>query len=253
MRLAGESLRERWAALRPHVEVHGPSGRRPTALLFHGCGGIRPQMADYARAAVDAGWRAVVVDSFAPRGWSRTFALTVVCTGAALRGPQRAGDVLAAAWGAIHDLEADPDCLALAGWSHGAWSIMDLMTMPLSTRGGAGLADPDPRVLDGAKGLFLGYPYGGIGALSRTRPWRRAPKVLAVLAERDHVTRPPDSMRCYEAVRAAGADLEIWSVPAAHAFDELDTPLTPMRHDAALAAESLRRFRTFLTRLAACA
>ena len=134
----------------------------PTVLLFHGCGGIRPQMAHYAEAAVRLGVRAVVVDSYAPRGWSRAFAMTAVCTGAMFWGRERAGDVLAAAWGAVQDLGADPNRLVLAGFSHGAWSIMDLMTMPLQRTGEAGLLDPSPQSLEGVRGLFLGYAYGGV-------------------------------------------------------------------------------------------
>jgi len=48
-----------------------------------------------AEAAGAAGWRAFIVDSYAARGWSRTFALAMVCTGILLRGHERAGDVLA--------------------------------------------------------------------------------------------------------------------------------------------------------------
>jgi dienelactone hydrolase len=240
------TLGGRWSQLKPHVQVFGPAGVRPTALLFHGCGGIRSQIYDYANAAAGVGWRSAVVDSYAPRGWSRTFGLTFVCTGALLRGAERAGDVLAAVHGAVGELEADPQALVLAGWSHGAWSIMDLMTMPLERAGEAGLADPSPALLGGVRGLFLGYPYAGVGALSRTRAWVRSPRVLGVLAERDHVTRPVDAERCYQAVRACGAELELWRVDATHAFDELESPLSPMRFQAELKAEAMRRFAAFL-------
>ena len=81
--------------------------------------------------------------------------------------------MLAAAWGAAAELDCDPARLVLAGWSHGAWAIMDLATMPLERPGEAGLADPSPEPLAGLQGLFLGYPYGGVTALSRTRPWVR--------------------------------------------------------------------------------
>ncbi len=123
---------------------------------------------------------------------------------------------------------------------------MDLMTMPLAQAGEAGLADPSPESLAGLKGVFLGYPYGGVGALSRSRPWVRVPRVLGVLAERDHVTRPADAERCYAAAREAGAEIEVWRCHGTHAFDETDTGLSPMRYDAALGAEALGRFGAFL-------
>ncbi len=252
--IALDTLEQRWSRLRAHIDVFGPDkGTQPTVLLFHGCGGIRAHLPQYAEAAAGAGVRAVVVDSFAARGWSRNYGMAFVCTGAALRGPERAGDVLAATWGAIRDLDADPQRLMLAGWSHGGWSIMDLMTMPLEQAGEAGLADPTPEPLAGVKGLFLAYPYGGIGALSRNRPWVRGPRTFGLIATRDRVTNLADSERLYLPVRACGAELEIWRAAGAHCFDEPGTPLTPLRYDAALAAESLGRFKTFVARaLAPC-
>ena len=241
-----DTLAQRWERLKPFVQVSGPQGRRPTVLLFHGCGGRGDFLDSYAAAAAEAGWRAVVVDSFAPRGWSRAFATAFVCTGVLLWGRERAGDVLAAVHGAVRDLEADPARLVLAGWSHGGWSVMDLMTMPLDTAGEAGLADPSPILLKGLKGLFLAYPYGGLATLTG-RGWVRAPQVLAILAERDRVTHPRDAERLYAAVRRSGAPLEIWSVAgAAHAFDEPDSPMAPLRFQPGLAAEAMQRFKAFL-------
>ncbi len=246
MRRAPPTIAEHWSRLKPHVHCLGPEGVRPTVLLFHSCGGVAAHTHQYAQAAAALGFRSVVVDSYAPRGWSRAFGLAFVCTGLALWGRERAGDVLAAAWGAVQDLDADPQRLVLAGWSHGAWSIMDLMTMPLLEPGEAGLADPSPAPLAGVRGLFLGYPYGGVGALSRVRPWVRSPRVLGMLAERDHVTRPKDAERCYAAAAQAGVELEIWRCRASHAFDETHSLLAPMRYDSVLGSEALGRFKAFV-------
>jgi dienelactone hydrolase len=246
-----DTLAERWAKLSPDVHVFGPDDDkpRPAVILFHGCGGLRPHLPMYADAAVKAGWRAFVVDSFAPRGWTREFGLAFVCTGVALQGAQRAGDVLASAWGVLQRPDVDPNCLALAGWSHGSWSIMDLMTMPLTTAGEAELSDPSPQPLANLKGVFLAYPYGGYPALTRTRDWVRTPKALAVIARGDHITSPAAALRLYERARASGADVEVWSVDATHAFDE-PTASIPMRPDPLLTAEAIRRFGAFLEGLA---
>lgn len=215
-------------------------------LLFHGCGGMRPHLAEYAEAAAACGVRAYVVDSFAPRRWPKAYTRFLVCTGARFWGRERAGDVLAAARGVARRPEVDASRLVFAGWSHGGWSIMDLMTMPLKQAGEAGLADPDPAPLAGLRGLFLAYPYGGFGALSRKRSWLRAPRTLAVLPELDHVTSARDARTLFQGVRSACADLELWEVSGAtHSFDEL-TGLFPMRYDAELSAQSLARFRGFL-------
>jgi dienelactone hydrolase len=239
-------MAQRWARLKRDVRVVGPSGRRPTVLMFHGCGGIWRQPEDYAAAVASLGVRTVVVDSYAPRGWSRSFGATFVCTGALLRGPERAGDVLASVYGAVHDLDADPERLLLAGWSHGAWSIMDLMTMPLRRPGEAELADAAPEPLRGVRALYLAYPYGGVGALSRTRAWVRTPRTYGVIALKDHITSVPDSERLFQTPRRAGAELEVWRAPARHGFDEPDTPLSVLNHQEALAHEALERFSAYV-------
>ena len=246
MSRAGRTLAARWAALRPHVRVLGPEGRRPTVLMFHGCGGLGAHLDHYAEAATVQGVRVVVVDSFAPRGWSDRFAKTLVCTGTIFRGAERAGDVLASAHGAIAELEADPGGLMLAGWSHGAWSIMDLMTMPLERPGEAGLTDPSPAPLEGVRSLFLAYPFGGLTALSRDRDWVRRPRTLAVLGEKDRVTHPRDAQRIYDRIAAGGCALEVWRAPGRHAFDESATEMSWLRYRPDLLAEAVERFGRFV-------
>jgi dienelactone hydrolase len=244
---APDTLAERWARLEPHVTVYGPDDDqpRPAVMLFHGCGGQRSLARHYAEAAAAIGWRAFTVDSFAARGWNRPFALTFVCTGMLLKGSERAGDVLATCWGVTQRPDVDPDKLVIAGWSHGSWSAMDLMTMPLTRPGEAGLADPSPEPLTGLRGLFLAYPYGGIGALSRVRDWVRKTKVAAILCEKDHITSPKDAERLYGAARRAGCEVELWRVGASHAFDEEDCG-PPMKYDPELSAQSHARFQRFL-------
>jgi dienelactone hydrolase len=242
----GRTLQTRWAALSRHVKVLGPAGRRPTVLMFHGCGGLGEHLERYASAATAQGARVVIVDSFAPRGWSDRFAKTLVCTGAIFHGHERAGDVLAAAHGAVAELNADPGALILAGWSHGGWAIMDLMTMPLAQPGEAGLLDPSPAPLQGVKGLFLAYPYGGLTARSRVHDWVRRPRTLAVLGELDRVTHPRDAQRIYDRLAAGGCELEVWRAPARHAFDEAGTEMSWLRLDRALAAEAVARFGRFV-------
>ena len=96
------------------------------------------------------------------------------------------------------------------------------------------------------RGLFLAYPYGGIGVLSRTRPWVRRPRALAVLGEKDQVTSARDAARLYEKLAAGGCQLEVWRVPGAHAFDEADTELSFYRYDEALTDAAVDRFGRFV-------
>ena len=218
-------------------------------ILLHGCGGVQSHLDDYATRAVAAGWRAAIVDSYGPRGWSRAFGLTLVCSGMTFWGAERAGDILAA----LHGLSARPDVdagrIALAGWSHGGWSIMDLMTMPLLKDEEARVAGADPALLDGVKGLFLVYPYVGFGSRSRHRKWVRSPAVTGIIAARDHLGKPDLHEAAYDSARAAGCAIQTVTLDATHAFDQPDEPLlavSPMRRDPALAADSLDRMERFL-------
>ena len=240
-----QTLGDRWRALEPFTQVFAPADARPrpAVLMFHGCGGVRPHLARYGKAAAAEGWRAFVVDSYRPRGWSRAYSTAFVCTGAIFQGRQRAGDVAAAVAGVVARPDVDASRLVLAGWSHGGWSIMDLMTMARAEEAGV---SGSLATLDGVRSLFLAYPYGGVGALSRNRDWRRKPRVLGVIAGRDHITNGRDAIRVFEAPRRAGSKVDLWSIPTAtHSFDET-TGVFPMRYDAELTRQAEARFRAFL-------
>jgi dienelactone hydrolase len=245
------TLEQRWRKLWPSVVQYGPADDlpRPAVVMFHGCGGVREHMAWYARAAAEMGWRAFVVDSYSARGWSRKFGATFTCIGLAFRGYARSGDVLAAAWGVQQLRAVDPDNVVLAGWSHGAWAVMDLMTLPLTQRGEARLVNPSPDILSKVDRLFLAYPYLNVVARSRSHAWVRAPRVFAIVPQHDHLASIRTHLRAYAAALSAGASVELWPVDGTHAFDEPDlkAPEHLMRHDPVLAAASIEKFKAFLS------
>ena len=241
-----DTLAARWARLEPHVIVVGPDDDRPrpAALLFHGCGGLRDHLPRYAEAARAAGWRAFIVDSYAPRGWSRVFALAAVCTGLMLRGGERAGDILATIHGVSRRRDVDASKLMLAGWSHGGWGIMEAMSADRS-RPGLGLGDPGAVDLAPVLATYLAYPYVGFLALNRMRPWTHCPKTLAIAARTDHLTTVRNAERVHAMIRDCGVEVETWIAEGTHSFDEpMNAP--PMRHDPALTDEAIRRFRALL-------
>jgi dienelactone hydrolase len=237
-----ETVVERWAKLEPSMRVWGPSDetRRPAVILFHGCGGIRPHIQRYGEAAAAQGFRAFEIDSFKPRGWSNEFAQAFVCTAALLRGHERAGDVLAAINGISKRPDVDPNRIVLAGWSHGGWGIMELMSAE-RTPGDMGLADPESVSLAGIKANFLVYPYVGFLAPARARPWRVKPRTLAIIANFDHLATPKTAERVYQTLREDGVEVESWNARGTHCFDE-PSPVLPMRHDEALTVEAIDRF-----------
>jgi dienelactone hydrolase len=247
-----DTLDQRWARLEGHTVFSGPDDDRPRpmALLFHGCGGIRGHLPRYAAAAVAAGWRAAIVDSYAPRGWSREWAMATVCTGLQFRGGERGGDVLAAVHGVSRRPDVDASALCVAGWSHGGWGIMEAMSADRDRPGALGLADAAAADLSGIKAAFLAYPYVGMGAVNRMRPWRHCPRTLAVVARRDHLTTVSNAQRVHDMVRDCGAEVETWIAEGTHAFDEpMSAP--PMRFDETVAAEAIDRFRRLLEDTAA--
>lgn len=245
-----DTLSQRWARLEPHVTVVGPDDdrARPAVLLFHGCGGLRGHLPKYAEAARQAGWRAFTVDSYGPRGWSRQFAMAAVCTGLLLRGAERGGDILATLHGVSQRPDVEASKIALAGWSHGGWGIMEAMSADRSHQA-LGLADPGNVSLDGVVAAYLAYPYVGVAALNRMRPWRHCPKTLGVIARADHLTTVRNAERVHAMVRDCGAEVETWVADGTHSFDE---PMTapPMRYDPGLSEEALRRFGALLADVA---
>lgn len=245
-----DTLLQRWARLQPHATFVGPDDDRPrpTALLFHGCGGLRAHLPRYAETARARGWRAVIVDSYAARGWSREFAMATVCTGLMFRGDKRAGDVLAAIAGVSARPEVDASTLLLAGWSHGGWGVMEAMSADRRP-GSLGVADPGSADLKAVKGAYLAYPYVGLIAVNRMRAWRHCPKILAVVARRDHLTTVRNAERVNDMIRRCGAEVETWVAEGTHSFDEpMSAP--PMRFDEALTTQALDRFGRLLEDLA---
>jgi dienelactone hydrolase len=246
-----DTLEGRWARLEPHAAIHGPddADKRPVVMLFHGCGGVQAHLDEYAAEATRAGWRSVIVDSFAPRGWSRAYGLSFVCTGTRFWGFERAGDVLATIYGMGQREDVDATRVVLAGWSHGGWAIMDLMTMALESETEARIGGAGPGLLDGVRGVYLNYPYVNFGTRGAKRDWRYRPRVMGVIARHDHLGPPRLHEAAYARAMASGCAVETVTVEGTHAFDqpqELLLNLSPMKRDDALFRENLGRFGGFL-------
>jgi DNA-directed RNA polymerase subunit beta' len=152
----------------------------------------------------------------------------------------RAGDVLASVHGVSARRDVDASQIVVAGWSHGGWGIMEAMSSDRA-EGQLGVTDPGAVSLDGVIGTWLAYPYVGIGAFNRMRPWRHCPKTLGVISRTDHLTTVRNAERVYDMVRNCGTEVETWVAEGTHSFDE---PMTapPMRFDDALSRDALNRF-----------
>lgn len=204
----------------------GP-GPFPVALILHGCGGKTPFLEAYAQVAVEAGWAAVVVDSFAPRGISPLRAKLTVCTGTALRGLQRSGDIFAMlAW--LEDQPwADAERVFLAGWSHGGWAIMDGYAIGPNPARATGVIDADPLKLRvRVKGALLVYPYAAYPSLTSSQGWgdlkgAAGPRVFSVVAGKDQVVGWKYPQKALERLKRDGLMVDTAFYPdATHAFDD---------------------------------
>lgn len=223
------------ASLLAHTEIVRPEGDGPFPVVvqMHGCGGIQPMLTRYAETAKGAGVAALVVDSLAPRGIGRREAQLTVCTGLRLRGAERAGDLVAI----LHWLRGQPwadiSRIAAAGWSHGAWSIMDALA-------GARDEPEAAELLAAIKLAVLIYPYAGPPSLTRGHGWGdHRPKVRALLGGKDAVVGVSFPKRALARLEADGLDVSTLLMPdATHAFDDENAsdPRTHYRPD--LAAEA---------------
>jgi dienelactone hydrolase len=217
--------RAAWAAeLLKHASLERPPGPgpHPLTMQLHGCGGLRPFMAGYSASAVQAGIAAMTVDSFKPRGLGRFSASALVCTGVALRGDKRAADVFALYDWARNESWIDPDRIAFAGWSHGAWTIMDALALGSDAPRATGLNDLPEDPLQGLAAAVLVYTYAGYPALTTGRGWNGArPQVSALICERDQVVGHRLPKRAFERLERDGVPVERLIFPdARHAFDD---------------------------------
>ena len=219
------TTRAAWASeLLKAASVVKPPGEGPFPVVFqmHGCGGLRPFMAGYTEAALGAGAAVITVDSFKPRGLNRLSASCLVCTGLRLKGAERAADVYALYHWARHEPWIDPGRIAFAGWSHGAWTIMDALALGPRAERYTGLTDLPAEPLQGLAAAVLVYPYAAYPAMTIPHGWHGAtPKVSALLCGKDQVVGIRYPARAIDRLERDGVPVQRLIFPdATHAFDD---------------------------------
>jgi len=248
--LSAEAREEHARFLAPGLTVRTPPGPGPfpTVLLIHGCGGLQgergpnPIMDEYAASAVQAGWAAAILDSYGPRHWEATWARRRVCTGARLRGLQRAADVLAGLDLLQHDARVDHRRLRIASWSHGGWAVGDLVT----------LRDPGDgsfrRTMDEVEAMQFTYPFCAVPALAGRRAWTWKGGVRFVFAENDTVQSMAGCQPMIARAREGGSQVAAELIPGVtHAFDErVKSSDSTFRFDPAATARAHAEFIAWL-------
>jgi dienelactone hydrolase len=255
--LSRDSLAERADLLAGHVQYYAPpgGGRAPLVILSSGCGGVTGEsgpnrvMNNYAEAAARAGAYAVIVDGLGARGIDRAKAIRSVCSGVRLRGAERAGDILGGEALARRRWGGAISGVILAGWSHGAWTVMELLSDGPAPRHVGSLRVDGPAGALKPDAVVLYYPYCGLLNRASRRPkWAFNGPLLLVTAELDSMGAQE---KCLPFLSRNMADTsQVRHIDArgqTHAFDEeMQSADSKFRYSAAATAKSEAVFGGFV-------
>jgi len=200
---------------------------------------VRDNLEFWAEVFVAEGRAALIMDSHTPRRLDGAGAYAFVCTGTAMRGAARAGDVAVALDALARTDGIDATDVVILGASHGGWTAMEFVALAGQGTPPPGLAawpEPPAALLARVSALVLLYPYCGVLNDARAEAWEAAPPTLMVLSGADSIVSTPACLARAEALRASGArvDAEVLS-GADHAYDQRErSPLSPLAFDADL-------------------
>jgi dienelactone hydrolase len=186
------------ASLTAELYIPRGTGPFPAVILMHGCGGISPNVKEWAVWLRHEGYAAFMLDSFGGRGLKR------LCAGSAqLTGSMRAPDVFAAASYLKTLPQIDANRLAAIGYSHGGWTLLTSATMERQ--------HPDTRI----RAFILFYPScGGFTKLPGSAP------ILMLLGGKDDWTPAAPCEALAKSATAAGRSVTAIVYPnARHHFD----------------------------------
>lgn len=238
------SLEAQADLLRDHVEIRLPTGAGgpvPAVIMLHGCGGLRQVQQAYADDLLEAGYAVVIVDSNGARGIGRLGSMMQVCLALRLWGQERAADIPAVIDLLAAEPAIDPDRLALIGWSHGGWTVLEALDFAGEGRAAPALQPQPDTPLHGVRVAITMYPYCGFPVRADGRGFPPAVPIHAILAERDVIAPADACERLFRRADAAGVPIDYTIWPGlTHAFDEPDGPPDPRIEYNAGAAQRAR-------------
>jgi dienelactone hydrolase len=206
-------------------------------------------MNNYAEAATRAGAYAIIVDSFQPRGIDRAAAIRSVCSGIRLGGSTRAGDIVGGEELARRHWGDRFTGVILAGWSHGGWAVMEVLTAGPHARLIGDLRVDAPQPAQKPDAVVLYYPYcGALNNAKRNPKWAFNGPLLLVTAERDTIGPARKCLPLLTQVMGDASGIRSVDFPGmTHAFDEAtQSPNSKFIYNRAAAAKSEQVFSDFI-------
>ena len=222
------------------VHPHGAASRRPGTKFVHEVKTSSAQTRlipfefsttqtyilefgnSYIRFFKDNGIASIQVDSHGPRKLTRRTAVRTVCSGVDLQGQERAGDIYSVLKNLNKFHWIDEENLYVAGWSHGAYSLMDFMTMQDKLTP-TNIIDFDESMIPSIKGMITFYPHCGILNLSQNNKWRTKTPSLVFLADLDGfglATQPEDCIELFNSMNETDHFVDYYLMEnTTHVFD----------------------------------
>lgn len=206
-----------------------PAGRVPAVVMMHGRAGAYSELANGVFDAstlslrhkawggewAEAGYVALLVDGFGPRGYPQGFARFSYDTR-----PESLDEVTVRpldAYGALAYLRTRPDVIGdrigLQGWSNGGSATISTMSSTAP-----GISSPTPQT--GFRAAIAFYPACGMKGLFEDKPFRPYAPVLVFHGTADEEVSYKRCAALVETSRANGGNVEIKIYPGAtHSFD----------------------------------
>ena len=197
---ADQTSLQTWAqGLAPHSQLYLPDGPgpHPIVVYMHGCKRLQSHADLWGRALSANGFAVLAIDSFSPRTLGPNVQKFGVCTGLTLWGRERSADVMTALYMIQQGLGVDTSSIdtqriGVIGFSHGAWTTMDLMTQwtngTLPSRLSPNRLPANSPSANDVDALVLVYPWCGIASLtSSVKSWSRIPPTQFLRPYKDSV------------------------------------------------------------------
>ncbi len=179
--------------LEPFLEVIRPAdiiGKTPVVVIVPGCLHTVSHNPSWHDLFLESGYAVVIMDSFTPRDLEGD-ALERVCSLLAVPGFDRAGDMYATVEYLRRQDWVDADRIALAGWSHGGWAVMDAMAFYEERKNPYNISGEIPNHLDGVSAIFIVYPHCGFGTAAHNGfLWSKRIPTLILIAGQDRGVDP---------------------------------------------------------------